>query len=608
MRWSAGWEGGPAVWRPRAGRRVPGLGEVWTAGWPQAQVRTAGDGAVALAVVGVCGASGNQLEGALGLVRHRRWRELTRWPGSYLVAARSGSVFAVIGDLSGQHPVFYRREPTGTVWATSATALARLDGAPVDPVALAAHLALGQPDVLAEKSLFRSVRRVPFGHLLEITPDGARVVRYEPAQAEPADLREAAPVVRAALAEAVEARFDGRPVSSDLAGLDSTTLACLAARRQSVTAVTFADARLKDDDLAYAARTAAAVPGIDHHAVPGGKETVYYAAVDDITALPVTDAPNAYTVTATIKRAVLGAVVDHQTPGVHFTGSAGDGLLSAPPVYIADLLRRHQHRRAWQHAQGHARLRNTSVWAVLAQHRPAARTTLADEWRRTAAELQTGPRPWMPQNRRPAAWSPLLATADWMTGNARHQLAAALTNAADQLTEAPASLAAWSEEQDLARVGTDVNGWRELAQSEYGMELAAPYLDNEVRRACLAVPAEVRGTPGRFKALLTEAFTCSGIVPGFVLNRRTKGGFSGVSYAGLVEHAPVIRRLLGSSSRLGAMGLITEEPVAAMLTWAAAGLPLAKGALHLAVAAEVWLRQLEQPVTWWEEKWHVAAA
>ncbi|MGW2370010.1 albusnodin/ikarugamycin family macrolactam cyclase [Streptomyces sp. NPDC001667] len=608
MRWIAGWEGGPAVWRPRAGRRVPGLGEVWTAGWPQAQVRSAGDGAFALAVVGVCGASGNQLEGALEPVRHRRWRELTRWPGSYLVAARSGPVFAVIGDLSGQHPVFYRRETAGTRWATSATALARLDEAPVDPVALAAHLALGQPDVLAEKSLFRSVRRVPFGHLLEITPDGARVVRYEPAQAEPADLREAAPVVRAALAEAVEARFDGRPVSSDLAGLDSTTLACLAARRQSVTAVTFADARLKDDDLAYAARTAAAVPGIDHHAVPGGKETVYYAAVDDITALPVTDAPNAYTVTATIKRAVIGTVVNHQAPGVHFTGSAGDGLLSAPPVYIADLLRRRQHRRAWQHAQGHARLRNTSVWAVLAQHRPAARSTLPDEWRGTAAELQTGPRPWMPQDWRPAAFSPLLATADWMTGNARHHLAAALTSAADQLTEAPASLAAWSEEQDLARIGTDVNGWRELALSEYGIELAAPYLDNEVRRACLAVPAEVRGTPGRFKALLAEAFTGSGIVPGFVLNRRTKGGFSGVSYAGLVEHAPVLRRLLGPSSRLGAMGLITEEPVAAMLTRAAAGLPLAKGALHLAVAAEVWLRQLEQPVIWWKETRHVAAA
>ncbi|KNB51911.1 hypothetical protein AC230_16585 [Streptomyces caatingaensis] len=541
-------------------------------------------------------------------MRDRRWRALTEWPGSYLVVARSGPVLAVIGDLSGQHPVFYRRETAGTRWATSATALARLDGAPVDPVALAAHLALGQPDVLADRSLFRTVRRVPTGHLLEISPDGARTVRYESAAYEPADLREAAPIVRTVLAEAVEVRLDARPVSSDLAGLDSTTLACLAARRGPVTAVTFADQRLKDDDFAYATRTAAAVPGLSHHAAPGSPGTVYYAAVGDICGLPLTDAPNAYTVTATIKRAVLETVLHHQGPGVHFTGSAGDGLLSAPPVYIADLLRRRQHRRTWQHAQGHARLRNTSVRAVLAQHRPAARITLADEWRNTAAVLQDAPRPWVPQAQRPVAWTPLLATGDWMTADARHQLAAALTEAADRLTDAPTSIAAWTEGQDLARVGADVNGWRELALSEYGIELAAPYLDNEVRRACLTVPAEVRGAPGRFKALLSEAFTGTGVVPGFVLDRRTKGGFSGVSYAGLVEHAPVLRRLLGPSSRLGAMGLITEEPVDGMLTRAAAGLPLAKGALHLAVAAEVWLRQLEQPVAWWEEARHVAAA
>ncbi|MFI1801507.1 hypothetical protein ACH427_29785 [Streptomyces sp. NPDC020379] len=110
-----------------------------------------------------------------------------------------------------------------------------------------------------------------------------------------------------------------------LAGLDSTTLACLAARRERVTAVTFADARLKDDDLAYAARTAAAVPGIDHHAVPGGKKTVYYAAIDDIPGLPVTDAPNAYAVTAAIKRAVLAAVAEQQGLGCISPARPGTG-------------------------------------------------------------------------------------------------------------------------------------------------------------------------------------------------------------------------------------------------------------------------------------------
>ncbi|MFE7216702.1 hypothetical protein ACFU93_44200 [Streptomyces sp. NPDC057611] len=82
----------------------------------------------------------------------------------------------------------------------------------------------GQPDVLAGRSLFRDVQRVPGGHLLLLGPDGAAVERYEPVSYSRVDLREQAPVVRAALAEAVAARIEDRPVSADLAGLDSTGL------------------------------------------------------------------------------------------------------------------------------------------------------------------------------------------------------------------------------------------------------------------------------------------------------------------------------------------------------------------------------------------------
>ncbi|MGO4427770.1 asparagine synthase-related protein, partial [Streptomyces sp. MCAF7] len=197
-------------------------------------------------------------------------------------------------------------------------------------------------------------------YLLLLDPGGAAVERYEPVGYPAVDLRQQAPVVRAALAEAVATRIDDRPVSADLAGLDSTTLACLAAQHAPVAAVTFADERLRDDDLAFAARTAATVPGLAHHTVPGTVDTVYYAGLDDLSTLPVTDAPNAYAVTAAIKRAVLNTVAANTPgPGVHFTGAAGDAVLSAPSSYITDLLRERRHRQAWQHALGHARLRHT---------------------------------------------------------------------------------------------------------------------------------------------------------------------------------------------------------------------------------------------------------
>ncbi|MEU8968186.1 albusnodin/ikarugamycin family macrolactam cyclase [Streptomyces monashensis] len=612
MRWSAGWFGTVGQGRrPAGGRAVPGLGATWTCGWPQARVRAVADDRAALAVIGECGADDGQLQSALPVVRAKGWRALTRWPGSYLVIARSGGTLTVIGDLAGQHPVYYRTDVTGTWWSTAASALAALDGAPVDVPALAAHLAFGQPDVLAGRSLFRGVNRVPGGHLLLIGSGGVSVERYEPVTYPRVDLVQQAPVVRGALAEAVAARVDGRPVSADLAGLDSTTLACLAAQRGPVAAVTFADERLRDDDLAFAVRTAATVPGLTHHTVPGAVDTVYYAGLDDLSGLPVTDAPNAYAITASIKRAVLDTVAANTSgPGVHFTGAAGDAVLSAPSSYLADLQRERRHRRALQHAFGHARLRHTSASAVLARTRPASRIDLAGAWRQTAGDLRRPARDWIPQAQRPLAWTPLLASADWMTHDARLILAAAVDEAAEVVIDAPARLADWSDRQDLARVGANTSGWRALALAGHGIELAAPFLDNEVIRACLAVAADERGAPSTYKPLLDAAFADSDVLPPFVLARTTKGGFNALAYAGLRDNAPILRDLLGPSSQLAALGLVTEQPIADALARAAAGQPTAQGALHLVVAAEVWLRQHAAASTarWEEVSDRVAAA
>ncbi|MFH9663349.1 hypothetical protein ACH4NF_34355 [Streptomyces sp. NPDC017248] len=157
------------------------------------------------------------------------------------------------------------------------------------------------------------------------------------------------------------------------------------------------------------------------------------------------------------------------------TGSAGGAVLSAPSAYLADLLWEGQHRRAWRHALGHARLRRTSAWSVLGRARPASRTILAGSWRQTAAELRGSAREWAPQASRPVSWTPLLATADWMSPDIRHQLAAALDHAAGQVDEAPARLAAWSDRQDLGRLGADTTGWRQIAAEQHGIELVAPY-------------------------------------------------------------------------------------------------------------------------------------
>nr|WP_245533452.1 albusnodin/ikarugamycin family macrolactam cyclase [Actinoalloteichus spitiensis] len=580
---------------------------MWQCGWPAGQVRTATGRNVSLAVIGDCGADDEHLDSGLAAVTNQDWPSLTKWPGSYLVVARTGATLAVIGDLSTQHPVYWCSAESGLWWSTSAIALASMKSLPVDRVSLAARLACAQPEVLGSRSLFEGVHRVPSGHLLLVNPDRASTIRYEPSKYPVHSVQDAASKVRVSLEDAVDARLDGRPVSADLAGLDSTTLVCLAARRNPVHAVTFANRRLRDDDEYYATRTARAVGSVRHTLVEGGPSAVYYhACCIDLESLPLTDAPHAYVVTASIKRAVLGAVA--VPGGVHFTGSAGDGVLATGSAYLADLVRTRRYGLALRHMLGHARLRSRSPWRVLRQHWPAAHGDLRRAWHACARDLRSPPRPWEPQAARPVSWTPLLATADWMGRRARADLADAFDEAAEGLTDSPPSLADWSDRQHLVDIAGDIAGWRELALHDHGVELAAPFLDNGVIRACLTVPAEQRGSPDQYKRLLTNAFSGAEIVPDFVLNRHTKGGFDGVSYGGLVSHAEGLRRLLGSSSCLADLGLLTPGHVTDTLGRAVTGLPLAAGALHLVTAAEVWLRQLDTAQSWWERMPHAAPA
>ncbi|MER6914800.1 albusnodin/ikarugamycin family macrolactam cyclase [Streptomyces sp. NPDC000594] len=601
MRWSAGWRStsGAVVQRPRGGRAVPGTVGVWTVGWPSDRIRSVSDEGLTLTVIGECGAAVGELKDALRHVREHRWHALTRWPGSYLTVAARGSLTAVVGDLSGQHPVYWRTLADGVWWSTAATPLAALDRTGPDPVALAAHLAHAQPDTL-RRSLFGTVRRVPTGWVLLLDDGGARTRAYEPVEYPQVDIETGAHHLARTLLLAVSARLgEHRAVSSDLAGLDSTTLACLAAQHRPVTAVTFTDDRIGDDDLAHARRTVAAVPRISHRLATGSEHTVMYEGLSH----PPTDTPTAYTVTAAIKRATLAPVAP-QGPGVHFIGEAGDCVLSASSCYLADLWRTGPRRHAWRHTVAHARLSTRAPLTVLHRTLPAARGGLADSWHRAAALLRGAPRPWIPQAERYLSWTPLLAGADWMAPELRRRLADALDERAAHLSDGPDRIATWWDRQDLARIGADLTGWRSLVEADHGpsFELAAPYLDNEVIRAALAVPAHRRGAPDRYKPLLSAAFP-AGPVPSFVLERVTKGGFNGMSYAGFRRNAAALRTLLGPGSRLADLGLITPAPVREQLDRAVAGQPAAQGALHLAVSAEVWLRQLSTSTdTWWAGK------
>ncbi|GAA3845903.1 lasso peptide isopeptide bond-forming cyclase [Saccharothrix violaceirubra] len=614
MRWIAGRHGPGTGWVP-VGDKVEGCGGLWSAEWPPARVRTVGDGNRRMAVFGDCAARAVCLERGLRAAVAGDLAAVTRWPGSYLVVLRDADRTVVVGDLPGMFPVHWTTQAATTWWSTSALLLVADRGVPpveaVDPPVLAAQLAFGQPDLPGTRSVLRGVRRVPTGHALMIDEHGPVPVRHEPIDPAPSDRSRAAPALSGALRAAVESRLDGRPVSADLAGVDSTTLAVLAAERGPVLAVTFADDRLRDDDLAHARRTAAVVAALDHR-VARDPAAVYYAGLGDPAGLPLTDAPNAYTATLAVKDAVFDTVTAaHGDGGVHFTGSAGDGVLGAGPDHLADLLRARRYGPFAAGLLGHARLRAESPWTLLARVRPAA-TMAADSWRATARTLHRPATRWEPDSRRPWAWSPPGTVADWLPPPARHDLADLLDTAADQAASAtwvPDRLEHWTTRQRLAQLAVDVTGRQETARTRHGVEVAAPYPDSEVVRVCAAVPGRLRGNPHRYKPLLQAAFT--GVVPDHVLHRATKGGFDAIAYRGLRDHGPTLLALLGGDSRLAALGLLDPVPATAMLDRACTGRAAAMGALHQVIAAELWLRRLDHAPgrpQWTEQTPEVACA
>lgn len=76
---------------------------LWAVGdWRPDEVRVvAADAQTRIAVLGICGASDEQLRVALFAARGGALRHLTAWPGSYTAVVQVGRRITVCGDLAG---------------------------------------------------------------------------------------------------------------------------------------------------------------------------------------------------------------------------------------------------------------------------------------------------------------------------------------------------------------------------------------------------------------------------------------------------------------------------------------------------------------------------
>ncbi|MGH4009144.1 MAG: asparagine synthase-related protein [Pseudonocardiaceae bacterium] len=562
-------------------------GRVWLLGrWVEEQITLAQCGHTAVAVIGehlLSAAALSQIAARVRTIADLD-ESSTSWAGNFhLIASVAGQV-RIQGPISGFRRVFHARVDGITVAGDRADVLSSLTGAVLDEARVAvALLEPGAPHPLGGEPMWRGLAAVPTGCYLAIDGTGRhRPVRWWSAPQPTVPMAEGAPALRAALAAAVEVRMRGRElVTTDLAGVDTTSLCCLAARGPAhVAAYTWAPLDPAADDAFWARRTVTALGCVEHHIVPSECTPFAFSGIgeqDDVTL----DEPCA--VTLDRRWLVIAAQAAMRGSQTHLTGFGGDQVLGGSPAHLHTMLRR-QPRTALRNLRGYAALNRWPYRTVLRQllDNRSYRAWLL----RFGAELTAAPVSSLGPS---FYWAKPLRLPPWATPAAAEAVRGLIQRAAPTVEPLGHGHGQHQELADLGGLARMTRTLGELARQR-GITLAAPYFDDRVIEAGLAVRPQERVTPWRFKPLAVAAMR--GIVPDETLNRQTKAIGSHEVEVGFRKNRADILALC-ENSRLAQLGLID---VVALREACSRPLPTALEfhALYPTLACEIWLRTLER--------------
>ncbi|MCU4750257.1 albusnodin/ikarugamycin family macrolactam cyclase [Streptomyces sp. G-5] len=591
-------------WQPRGGTSVyeDSSTSIWTTEYEPEEVRSASLAPGAdLWAIGCCLATESELATAVRGAADGEWGRPTRLVGSYLSVVRCGSTVRIAGDRAGTVTVYWLLDGETARWSTAAAPLAALAGAEPDPAVALAAFAVRGVDVLADRSHFRCVQRVPPGHALVLQPGRQPHTEPVPHAQGQRSLPTGAPVVREAVTAAVARRVEGAGrISSDLSGgIDSSTVTSLAAAHSPLLAVTFTDEFMEEqDDVLYARRVAADRTSITHELVHGSDAGVRdFDGLDDPSSLPFTDTPSFTLGVLAIKTAQLAPVSAYGSR-MHLTGRGGDDVLAGVPTMLIDQYRAGRRWAAVSHTVALARARRRSVNPLLRQATrtrlssyPQALAVLADRLSRNAGTWSKPPGEML-------SWCGATAPARWLTRAGRAAVAE-LVAARAATADPHAGPGQVHQRLALELMGDGHATYDAIARRLWGIPIHAPFLDSQVVDAAHAIPGWERGRPGDFKPLARAAFASS--VPSFLLQRRTKTEFTASGYHGLRANATTLRRIL-SRSRLAQAGLLDPAQALAALDGSVRGEPAPLAGLNALLITELWLTTLPtSPQTWWEK-------
>ncbi|MFF0054938.1 asparagine synthase-related protein [Streptomyces microflavus] len=526
-------------------------------------------------------------------------RRLTRLPGLYHVVARLSGETWIRGTASGLRRIYHApHTEAGTIASDRPAVLAHLTGAPLDDGALALRMLDFLPHPLSRRALWRGVHETGAGYGLALpaaapgtaTAPGPREYRWwEPPPAE-LSLAEGARGVGDAVAASVRAHVGGLDrISCELSGgMDSTSLtfAARATGPQALSLLTVAARDRYSEDETWARRaveeaanrSTPQAPAPDHHVIPADRAPYFYADLA-ATAAELNDEP--LPVAPGRARAHLLLSAAHATGSrYHLTGYGGDELFLGLPHAYQDLFHGNPFT-AWNHLSG---LRHQLGWPLLPTVKALLDRSAFPRWIAGAvtAELQ-------PLSRTPLlSWGVRQSLRPWFTDHAN----ALITEEFRAAAEHAEPIHPWRGRHvdiDAVRMGARHFQAMEDIGMTVGLPVAAPFYDDRVLEATLAVRLEERISPWRYKPLLAEAMR--GVVPDALLARTTKDHMSSDEHQGLREHAPELAELW-TGSRLAEHGLVDARHLLRLAAEPFSPV-LVEHSISSTVAGETWLRTAE---------------
>ncbi|HEU5027613.1 MAG TPA: asparagine synthase-related protein [Spirillospora sp.] len=576
---------------PADARFAHASGRPWIVGrWDRESVVSAACGRDRVVLFGPADTTPDEMERVLARVRSVRDLDALcgRLAGSFhLVASIDGRV-RVQGSVSAARQVFHTS--LGGV-AVAADAPASLPGDHrVDEELLAARLVAPWPPwPIAETPLWTGVEAVPAGCYLEIGADGrGRPVRWWTPPEPHLPLADGARRVRRALRDAVAVRArDAKTVSADLSGgMDSTSLCFLAADEADRLVTTRWEAVDRADEDRHWARLAAEdLPAAEHLVLARDTAPTWFDGIAEPDPEPDVEAPFAW-IRTRARLTHLARRVAAAGSASHLTGHGGDELFLGNPLNLHTLAR----------TRGGGAVRHLRAYRAMYRWRllPAARALLNRDtfggW--LAASAGTLTDPVRDVGGAPAfGWGIAYRLPPWATPDAADATRTLFRRVGASGVEPLAPLRGQHAALQDARLCGDTIRRVDRLTSREGVAWHAPFVDDRVIEAALAVRLQDTTMPDRYKPALSAAM--AGLVPARILGRATKSEYSAEAYDSLRRHRADLLALCGDGMRLARLGLVDAAALRAVLE----ALPpssLTLMPLISTFACETWLRAVER--------------